>query len=65
MMDSLPAFLQETEGAFVPAMDLKAFAAGGPPQGFDQFLENGSRKPLIAAIEGICTRWRIRNSTNL
>ena len=33
-------------------MDLKAFAAGGPPQGFDQFLRTGSQKPLIAAIEG-------------
>ena len=33
-------------------MDLKAFAAGGPPKGFDQFLETGSKKPLIAAIEG-------------
>lgn len=37
---------------FCAGMDLKAFAAGGPPVGFDQFLENGARKPLIAAIEG-------------
>ena len=37
---------------FCSAMDLKAFAAGGPPKGFDQFLETGSKKPLIAAIEG-------------
>lgn len=37
---------------FCSGMDLKAFAAGGPPIGFDTFLENGSRKPLIAAIEG-------------
>ncbi len=37
---------------FCSGMDLKAFAAGGPPVGFDTFLENGSRKPLIAAIEG-------------
>ena len=37
---------------FCSGMDLKAFAAGGPPQGFDQFLETGSEKPLIAAIEG-------------
>lgn len=37
---------------FCAGMDLKAFAAGGPPQGFDQFLEHGSRKPLIAAVEG-------------
>ena len=33
-------------------MDLKAFAAGGR-QGVDQFLETGSKKPLIAAIEGL------------
>tara|TARA_A100001037_G_scaffold297836_1_gene320452 strand:+ start:1759 stop:2442 length:684 start_codon:yes stop_codon:yes gene_type:complete len=37
---------------FCSGMDLKAFATGGPPKGFDQFLENGARKPLIAAIEG-------------
>jgi len=37
---------------FCSGMDLKAFAAGGPPIGFDTFLENGARKPLIAAIEG-------------
>ena len=35
---------------FCSGMDLKAFAAGGPPQGFDQFLRTGSQKPLIAAI---------------
>lgn len=37
---------------FCSGMDLKAFAAGGPPQGFDHFLEHGAAKPLIAAIEG-------------
>ena len=37
---------------FCSGMDLKAFAAGGPPKGFDQFLETGSKKPFIAAIEG-------------
>ena len=37
---------------FCSGMDLKAFAVGGPPKGFDQFLETGSKKPLIAAIEG-------------
>ena len=37
---------------FCSGMDLKAFATGGPPQGFYQFLKNGARKPLIAAIEG-------------
>jgi enoyl-CoA hydratase len=37
---------------FCAGMDLKAFAAGGPPRGFDTFLRAGSSKPLIAAIEG-------------
>jgi enoyl-CoA hydratase len=37
---------------FSAGMDLKAFATTGPPSGFDTFLEKGSRKPLIAAIEG-------------
>lgn len=37
---------------FCSGMDLKAFAAGGPPVGFDTFIEKGARKPLIAAIEG-------------
>ncbi len=37
---------------FCSGMDLKAFATSGPPKGFDQFLQNGARKPLIAAIEG-------------
>ena len=37
---------------FCAGMDLKAFAAEGPPQGFDAFIRNGSRKPLIAAVEG-------------
>jgi enoyl-CoA hydratase len=36
---------------FCSGMDLKAFAAGQPPKGFMSFLENGSAKPLIAAIE--------------
>ena len=36
---------------FCSGMDLKAFAAGQPPTGFMAFLENGSTKPLIAAIE--------------
>jgi enoyl-CoA hydratase len=33
-------------------MDLKAFATSGSPQGFEHFYKNGSKKPLIAAIEG-------------
>ena len=39
-------------GGFSAGMDLKAFATEGPPKGFDQFLRNGSQKPLIAAVEG-------------
>ncbi len=37
---------------FCAGMDLKAFATEGPPRGFDTFLDRGSAKPLIAAIEG-------------
>ncbi len=37
---------------FCAGMDLKAFAAEGPPNGFEEFLHNGSHKPLIAAVEG-------------
>lgn len=37
---------------FCSGMDLKAFASEGPPIGMDQFIRNGARKPLIAAIEG-------------
>jgi enoyl-CoA hydratase len=38
--------------AFCSGMDLKAFAASGPPRGFDAFIRAGTAKPLIAAIEG-------------
>lgn len=37
---------------FCAGMDLKAFATEGGPVGMDVFIENGSKKPLIAAIEG-------------
>jgi enoyl-CoA hydratase len=37
---------------FCAGMDLKAFLAGGMPEGFFEFLTEGARKPLIAAIEG-------------
>jgi enoyl-CoA hydratase len=37
---------------FSAGMDLKAFASEGPPVGFDTFLRNGAKKPLIAAVEG-------------
>jgi enoyl-CoA hydratase len=33
-------------------MDLKAFAASGPPRGLPRILEQGAVKPMIAAIEG-------------
>ncbi len=37
---------------FCAGMDLKAFATEGPPLGMDKFIRNGSKKPMIAAIEG-------------
>ncbi len=39
-------------GSFSAGMDLKAFLSEGPPKGFTEFLQNGARKPLIAAVEG-------------
>ena len=51
--DQLTAGVLTGQGrGFCAGMDLKAFAAGGPPRGFDRVLEDGARKPLIAAIEG-------------
>ena len=37
---------------FSAGMDLKAFAREGPPRGFAEFLQRGSEKPLVAAVEG-------------
>ena len=37
---------------FSAGMDLKAFAKEGAPKGFSHFIQNGSQKPLIAAVEG-------------
>jgi enoyl-CoA hydratase len=37
---------------FCAGMDLKAFAAEGPPKGLQRFFEHGSRKPLVCAVEG-------------
>ncbi len=37
---------------FSAGMDLKAFAKEGPPKGFDHFIRNAAKKPLIAAVEG-------------
>jgi len=39
-------------GGFSAGMDLKAFASEGSPKGFTEFIQQGSRKPLIAAVEG-------------
>jgi enoyl-CoA hydratase len=39
--------------SFCSGLDLKAFAASGPPKGLARFLKNGSQKPLIAAVEGV------------
>jgi len=39
-------------GGFSAGMDLKAFAKEGPPPSFGKFLRAGSKKPLIAAVEG-------------
>ncbi len=51
--DSLTAGVLTGAGrGFCAGMDLKAFATDGPPRGFDTFLEHGSAKPLIAAIDG-------------
>lgn len=44
--------LTGADGGFSAGMDLKAFASEGMPEGFSAFLENGSQKPLIAAVEG-------------
>lgn len=41
---------------FSAGMDLKAFAKEGTPQGFQTYIEKGSQKPMIAAIEGFCDR---------
>jgi enoyl-CoA hydratase len=37
---------------FCSGMDLKAFAAVGPPKSVSRFLQHGAQKPLIAAVEG-------------
>ena len=51
--DGLTAGVMTGAGrGFCAGMDLKAFAASGPPKGLGQFFERGARKPVIAAIEG-------------
>jgi enoyl-CoA hydratase len=37
---------------FCSGMDLKAFAREGTPRGLERLMQQGSAKPLIAAIEG-------------
>lgn len=50
---SLTAGVLTGAGAgFCSGMDLKAFATEGTPKGFMPFIEKGSAKPLIAAVEG-------------
>jgi enoyl-CoA hydratase len=39
-------------GTFCAGMDLKEFAASGPPKGLTRLLRTGCAKPLVAAIEG-------------
>ncbi len=46
------AVLTGTCRGFCSGMDLKAFLKGGMPQGFMEFIADGAKKPLIAAIEG-------------
>ncbi|MGI9624695.1 MAG: crotonase/enoyl-CoA hydratase family protein [Acidimicrobiales bacterium] len=51
--DALTAAVLTGAGkGFCSGMDLKAFAAGGPPVGFNDFIRDGSKKPMIGAIEG-------------
>jgi len=45
--------LTGTGGTFCAGMDLKAFARAGLPEGIDDLLRHGARKPLVAAIEGV------------
>lgn len=44
--------LTGTGDGFCAGLDLKALAAEGIPRGLTGFLRKGSRKPLVAAIEG-------------
>jgi enoyl-CoA hydratase len=51
--DSLTAGVITGNGrGFCSGMDLKAFLTEGAPKGFSEFLQAGSQKPLIAAVEG-------------
>jgi enoyl-CoA hydratase len=51
--DALTAAVLTGAGkGFCSGMDLKAFAAGGPPRGLPRILDQGAAKPMIAAVEG-------------
>jgi enoyl-CoA hydratase len=50
--DLTAGVLTGADGGFSAGMDLKAFATEGMPKGFNTFLQKGSQKPLIAAVEG-------------
>src|SRR2546421_12588986 len=45
---------------FCAGMDLKAFAKDGLPTGFMPFIQSGSQKPLIAAVEGFALSGGLR-----
>ena len=40
-------------GTFCAGLDLKAFAKQGMPKGIGSVYKNGSRKPVVAAVEGV------------
>jgi enoyl-CoA hydratase len=51
--DDLAAGVLAANGTgFCSGMDLKAFAASGPPKGLDKLLRASVRKPVVAAVEG-------------
>ena len=50
--DARVGVLTGAGGAFCSGVDLSAVATRGRPSHIRQFLEAGSRKPLIAAVEG-------------
>jgi enoyl-CoA hydratase/carnithine racemase len=49
--DELAVGVLTGNGGFCSGMDLKAFAADGPPKGLDRLLRGVAKKPLVAAVE--------------
>jgi enoyl-CoA hydratase len=49
--DELAVGVLTGNGGFCSGMDLKAFAADGPPKGLDRLLRGAAKKPLVAAVE--------------